>query len=221
MVEHYDDQSTEAVVVAALLRQFERLRDPASDPGAELRIKVAALLHQHMKRLGPNGSNLEEAQQALRDAITRDPAQWPHDPDQLVRLLGEVFSDPNALPPLSAAAQLVWLGFETQRPNEAIDAALFRQFPALTPGEIAAAYREAEVFMKRDAREKHVTAAAFKAWTHIQITRGRPEHELTFGLVEERDGHRYTNFNNLSRVADVELRQATIAAAWKAQEEHK
>jgi hypothetical protein len=66
----------------------------------------------------------------------------------------------------------------------------------------------------------------FRAWADLEKAKGRPEEELLWGacvealgIVEQRDGGQYLNFNKLKDIADPELRQAVIGAAWKAQEE--
>jgi hypothetical protein len=70
-----------------------------------------------------------------------------------------VIHDPEGLPPLPPAAQLIWLGIEAQRPSEVIDAALFRQFPALTPYDIVDAWEASASFRKRDLHRQEVLLA--------------------------------------------------------------
>jgi hypothetical protein len=109
-----------------------------------------------------------------------------------------------------------------------IDAALFRQFPALTPYDIVDAWEASASFRKRDLHRQEVLLAVFQTWADIHKERGRPEDELMFGqcvdelgIREERGGGQYINLQKLARVADVEMRRATLAAAWKAAEEDK
>jgi hypothetical protein len=209
----------------ALLEQFRRMIDPASDPEAAIRDKLKVFMRAWLDAKGSEGGHVNEGKRLLIEAAERDPRHWHASPDRLRLLWSEIFDGPERLPPLSPPAQLVWLGLERRHPNEIIDQALFRQFPRLTPDDRVAAYRESTAYSKKEAMQAAMEAGVLNAWAEVHRARGRAESELIFGtcveelgLIEERGGGQYLNFNNLRHVADPELRHATLAAAWKAAE---
>ncbi len=135
----------------------------------------------------------------------------------------------NKLPSLTRPAQLAWLGFEVGYDTEIIEAALYHEFPRLTPTDVARVYGETATYMQRDFLGTLIESAIFSAWADREKAKGRPEEELVWGqcaaalsIVEQwDDGSQYLNFNKLRDIADPKLRQAVIGAAWKAQEEEK
>jgi hypothetical protein len=130
-----------------------------------------------------------------------------------------VFDCPDALPPLSPRAQLVWLGFEAHDDAGIISAALDRLFPGTSPADVAAAHQEAADHFQAAAHGQLVVAAAFRAWHAIETRRGRAADELRMGaFIYELDllDHGRVELDRLKRVADPELRKATIAAVRQA-----
>jgi len=53
--------------------------------------------------------------------------------------------------------------------------------PAITPAELAIAYREYAIEAAEIARRAEAESELFKGWALEQAARGRPETELTFG----------------------------------------
>lgn len=191
-----------------LIAQFHRLSQSDADPDRELRKRVRRLFCDYLGSKGSEGGRVEEATERLHEAQQRTPQAWPEDPTRLTQLLAEVISDPPALPPLSPRAQLIWLGFEMRYDPEIIDAALHRLFPATTPADAIAAYKESLDHRRADAHGMRVVTAAFQAWYDIEAGRGRPEAELVYGaFIKELnllDSGR-VNLNQLQRIADPEI----------------
>jgi hypothetical protein len=218
----------EAQAVKALVEQFRRLTDPASDPEAAVRDKLQAFMHDCIDARRSLGLSRDEGEVLLLEAAERNPGYWRTSRERLTELWRQTFTEPEHLPSLSPPAQLAWLGIETSQSSAIIDQALFRQFPALTPPERRAVWRETTTYFKREALGSAIQTAIFKAWYDVHKARGRTEGELVFGnccrelgLIENRDGGQYLNFNNLVRVSDQEMRHATLAAAWKSAQEKR
>jgi hypothetical protein len=205
--------------IAELVAKYRRLSQPDEDPDREVRERLRHFFSHYLRSKGRAGGTTEEATERLHAAQQHTPRAWPEDPARLARLLDEVISDPDRLPRLSPRAQLVWLGFEAQCDPEVIDAALHRAFPATTPTDIAAAYKESSDHSRSDIHGMRVVTAAFQAWHDIEAGRGRAKVELVFGaFIDELDllDNGRVELNRLQRVTDPEMRQATIAAAWEA-----
>jgi hypothetical protein len=82
------------------------------------------------------------------------------------------------------------MAFHPEVDFAAVDAAVYRAFPRITPAEEAAAWRAYVTWAKQDAAEHEAEAAAFSAWVDEQKAKGRPESELVYGaFVEARYAH--------------------------------
>lgn len=202
----------------ALLAQFHRLLDPASDPDAALRVKLRAFYQDYLRSKRPERGTEAEATERLIEAARRDPEAWPQDQSRLTQLLFEVANDPERLPPsLSRPAQLVWLASGCWS-GEVIWAALEREFPDID--EVEAAVDEVMAYYAPYFRPM---AEVFKAWVEVERRRGRAEHELTLdiccaelGVPEGRIDEEGFRFDRLKQVANPELREATLTALLKA-----
>lgn len=207
-----------------LVQQFHRLLEPTRDPDNVLRQRLRGFFREYLNSKGSEGGRLSEAEEHLREARRRDPKQWPEKLTKLLRLLHEAVHDPAKLPALSPRAQLMWLGTEGDYPNDAIDAAVFIAFPTTTPPDMVSAWREAVDHFQEESRAQRIQLAAFKAWADLEMSRGRPEGECLYGnFLSELDlivpGTRRIELERLKRVADPEMRHATLAAAWTALEQ--
>ena len=200
--------------------------DPSVDP---IRTKMRQLFVDYLDSKGSAGGTVDEGLAALNEAVARDPQSWPVPADRREALWRNTWRVLDAkLPPLARPAQLVWLGTEAGYDNAIIDAALAQEFPMFTPFDEAKAYRETAAYMQYEGIGLAMQSAIFNAWAELERAKGRPEDELRWrecadalGIVEQRDGGQYLNFNKLKDVADPELRRAVLGAAWKAQEERK
>jgi hypothetical protein len=139
----------EAQAVKALVEQFRRMTDPASDPEAAIREKLQAFMRDCLAGKRSRGLSFDEGQALLLKAAEGDPNYWRTSLDQLKELWRQTFNGPERLPLLSPPAQLVWLGVETRQPDTITEQALFRQFPALTPPERVAAWRESAAYFRK------------------------------------------------------------------------
>lgn len=207
-----------------LVQQFHRLLEPTRDPDHDLRKQLRGFFREYLNSKGSEGVRLSEAEERLREARRRNPKQWPEELTKLLRLLREAVHDPSNLPPLSPRAQLMWLGIEGGYSSDTIDAAIFIVFPATIPPDMIAAWQETRDHLHKDARAHRVHLAAFKAWADLEMSRGRPEGECLHGnFLSELDlivpGTRRIELERLKQVADPEMRHATLAAAWAADQQ--